>query len=110
MGLGDGRVHYVDIGRGDAVAPIPEGVIVRVPTRGLEVREADRGVAQLAVRSRARWPASFVMVVFWRFARTPLTIAGLFAAACLRSVEAHSPTLHDILFGFVFIVDVIAVG
>lgn len=57
------------------------------------------------------------MVVVWRFAGTArpapwrhLAIAGLFAAECLRSVEAHGPTLHDILFGFFFIVDVIAVG
>src|SRR3569623_1560049 len=41
----DGHAHYVDIGRGDAVAPIPEGAIVRVSARSLEVRAAARVVA-----------------------------------------------------------------
>ena len=44
----DGHAHYVDIGRGDAVAPIPEGAIVRVSARNLEVRDADRVVAEVA--------------------------------------------------------------
>jgi len=44
----DGHAHYVDIGRGDAVAPIPEGAIIRVSARSLEVRDADRVVADVA--------------------------------------------------------------
>src|SRR3546814_20800448 len=30
----DGHAHYVDIGRGDALAPLPGGAIVRVSARG----------------------------------------------------------------------------
>ena len=44
----DGHAHYVDIGRGDAVAPIAEGAIVRVSARSLEVRDVDRVVAEVA--------------------------------------------------------------
>ncbi len=44
----DGHAHYVDIGRGDAVEPIPEGAIIRVSARSMEVRETDRVVAEVA--------------------------------------------------------------
>lgn len=44
----DGHAHYIDIGRGDAIAPISEGAIVRVSARSLEVRDADRVVAEVA--------------------------------------------------------------
>jgi len=51
----DGHAHYVDIGRGDAVAPIPEGAIVRVSARSLEVRNADRVVAEVAAANGGRY-------------------------------------------------------
>src|SRR3546814_6751348 len=51
----DGHAHYVDIGRGDAIAPSPEGAIVRVSARSLEVREADRVVADVAVANGGRY-------------------------------------------------------
>jgi len=51
----DGHAHYVDIGRGDAVAPIPEGAIVRVSARSLEVRDADRIVAEVAAANGGRY-------------------------------------------------------
>jgi type IV secretory pathway VirD2 relaxase len=51
----DGHAHYVDIGRSDAVAPIPEGAIVRVSARSLEVREADRVVAGVAAANGGRY-------------------------------------------------------
>lgn len=51
----DGHAHYVDIGRGDAVAPIPEGAIVRVTARSVEVREADRVVADVAAANGGRY-------------------------------------------------------
>lgn len=53
----DGHAHYVDIGRGDAVAPIPEGAIVRVSARSLEVRAADRVVAEVAAVNGGRYSA-----------------------------------------------------
>lgn len=51
----DGHAHYVDIGRGDAIAPIPEGAIVRVSARSLEVRDADRVVAEVAAANAGRY-------------------------------------------------------
>ncbi|WP_340268173.1 relaxase/mobilization nuclease RlxS [Sphingobium mellinum] len=51
----DGHAHYVDIGRGDAVAPIPEGAIVRVSARSMEVRDADRTVAEVAAANGGQY-------------------------------------------------------
>lgn len=51
----DGHAHYVDIGRGDAVAPIAEGAVVRVSARSLEVRDADRVVAEVAAANGGRY-------------------------------------------------------
>lgn len=53
----DGHAHYVDIGRGDAVAPIPEGAIVRVSGRSMEIRDADRVVAEVAAANSWRYSA-----------------------------------------------------
>src|SRR3546814_14124735 len=40
----DGRVHYVDVGRGDATPSVPEGATVRIePTRAV-ASQADRTV------------------------------------------------------------------
>lgn len=44
----DGRVHYVDLGRGDAVEPLPDGAVVRVVPVVPEARAADRVVAEVA--------------------------------------------------------------
>jgi len=44
----DGRVHYVDLGRGDAVEPLPDGGVVRVVPVVPEARAADRVVAEVA--------------------------------------------------------------
>jgi hypothetical protein len=44
----DGRVHYIDLGRGDAVEPLPDGAVVRVVPVAPEAREADRIVAEVA--------------------------------------------------------------
>ena len=53
----DGHAHYVDIGRGDSIAPIPEGAIVCVTARSLEVRDADRVVAEVAAANGERYSA-----------------------------------------------------
>src|SRR3546814_21093336 len=44
----DGRVHYVDVGRGDATPSVPEGATVRIePTRAV-ASQADRTVDAVA--------------------------------------------------------------
>lgn len=51
----DGRVRYVDIGRGDATEPTPEGSIVRVAARIAGPREVDRTVAEVAAANGGRY-------------------------------------------------------
>jgi len=51
----DGRTHYVDIGRGEALAPLPHEAIVRIAPIAVEVREADRIVAAVAAANGGRY-------------------------------------------------------
>lgn len=44
----DGRVHHVDIGRGDAVEQLPDDAIVRVRPQEVGPRASDRLVAEIA--------------------------------------------------------------
>lgn len=44
----DGRVHYVDIGRGDATSSVPEGATVRIEPTMAEATAADRTVDVIA--------------------------------------------------------------
>jgi type IV secretory pathway VirD2 relaxase len=44
----DGRVHHLNIGRGDLTGPTPEGSIVRVSRAVAEVRPADRVIDAVA--------------------------------------------------------------
>ena len=51
----DGRTHYVDIGRGEATEPTPDGNIVRVTPKTVEPRRVDRTVAEVAVANDGRY-------------------------------------------------------
>ncbi|RWA77059.1 relaxase/mobilization nuclease RlxS [Mesorhizobium sp.] len=44
----DGKSHWIDIGRGEAIEPMPDGCIVRVAPRNTEPRRVDRTVAEVA--------------------------------------------------------------
>jgi type IV secretory pathway VirD2 relaxase len=44
----DGEVYYVPVGRGDAVAPMAEGSVVRISPTVIAVREVDRTVDRVA--------------------------------------------------------------
>lgn len=44
----DGRVHYIDIGRGDATPSVPEGSTVRIAPSRIAVTQADRTVDAVA--------------------------------------------------------------
>ncbi|RWQ22753.1 relaxase/mobilization nuclease RlxS [Mesorhizobium sp.] len=51
----DGRTRYIDIGRGDATEPTPDGCIVRVTPSNTEPRQVDRTVAQIAAANDGRY-------------------------------------------------------
>jgi type IV secretory pathway VirD2 relaxase len=51
----DGRSHYVDIGKGEAVEAVGEGSIVRIAPRGGGVRQADRTIAEVAAANGGRY-------------------------------------------------------
>jgi type IV secretory pathway VirD2 relaxase len=51
----DGRVHYVDIGRGDATPPVPEGATVRIEATRGEATAADRTVDAVARANGGRY-------------------------------------------------------
>jgi type IV secretory pathway VirD2 relaxase len=51
----DGRVHYVDIGRGDATPSVPEGATVRIEATRLEATQADRTIDAVARASGGRY-------------------------------------------------------
>src|SRR3546814_593423 len=51
----DGRAHYVDIGRGEATEPTPEGAIVRIEPKHAEPRQVDRTVSEIAAANGGRY-------------------------------------------------------
>jgi len=77
----DGHAHYVDIGRGDAVAPIAEGAVVRVSARSPEVRDADLVVAEVAAANGGRYSADLHL-------RHDPSATQTFAEAHVRRLEA----------------------
>jgi type IV secretory pathway VirD2 relaxase len=51
----DGRTHYVEIGRGEAVGPIPKDAIVQIEPRRGGVRHVDRTVTEVAAANGGRY-------------------------------------------------------
>ena len=51
----DGRTHYVDIGKGEALAPLPAGAIVRIAPERPAIREVDRTIAAVAAANGGRY-------------------------------------------------------
>ena len=51
----DGRSHYVDIGKGEAVEPLAEGSIVRISPRTATVRQSDRTIVEIASVNGGRY-------------------------------------------------------
>ena len=51
----DGRAHYVEIGKGDSIAPIPGGAILRLDPRPVEPRPADRTIVEIAAAHGGRY-------------------------------------------------------
>ena len=51
----DGRVHYVDVGRGDGTPSVPEGATVRLDSTRLAATQADRTIAAIARANGGRY-------------------------------------------------------
>jgi type IV secretory pathway VirD2 relaxase len=51
----DGRAHYVDIGKGEATEPTPEGAILRIDPKRPERRQVDRTVSEIAAAHGGRY-------------------------------------------------------
>jgi len=51
----DGRTHYVDIGKGEATEPTPEGAILRIDPKHPEPRQVDRTVSEIAAANGGRY-------------------------------------------------------
>ncbi|WP_027164078.1 relaxase/mobilization nuclease RlxS [Mesorhizobium sp. WSM1293] len=51
----DGKTRYIDIGKGEATEPTPDGYIVRVAPRNTEPRQVDRTVAEIAAAHDGRY-------------------------------------------------------
>ncbi|HEX2814615.1 MAG TPA: relaxase/mobilization nuclease RlxS [Sphingopyxis sp.] len=51
----DGRTHYAEIGKGEAVEPIPKDAIVQIAPRSGGVRPADRTIVEIAAANGGRY-------------------------------------------------------
>lgn len=51
----DGRVHYVDIGRGEATERLATGAVIRITPKPTQARVADRRVAEIAAANGGRY-------------------------------------------------------
>lgn len=77
----DGRAHYIDIGRGDATPPLPEGAIVQVSSRAGGVRDVDRTVAEVAAANGGHYSVELHL-------RHDTQASEAFAQAHVRRLEA----------------------
>jgi len=77
----DGRVHYVDIGRGDATPSVPEGAAVRIERTKAEATTADRTVDAVARSSGGRYSIDLHL-------RHDPHASEVFAAGHVRRLEA----------------------
>jgi type IV secretory pathway VirD2 relaxase len=88
----DGRVHYVDIGKGDATEPTPEGMIVRLTARESGARAVDRTIAEVAAANDGRYSID-------QHLRHDMSASHPFAEAHVRRLEAMrragSPVKRD---------------
>lgn len=77
----DGRVHYVDIGRGDATPAVPEGATVRITPSRMEATQADRTVEAVARANGGRYSVDLHL-------RHAPNASEAFAASHVRRLEA----------------------
>ena len=77
----DGRVHYVDIGRGDATPAVPEGATVQIAPSRIEATQADRTVDAVARANGGRYSIDLHL-------RHDPNASEAFAASHVRRLEA----------------------
>jgi type IV secretory pathway VirD2 relaxase len=77
----DGRVHYVDIGRGDATPAVPEGATVQIAPSRIEATQADRTVDAVARANGGRYSVDLHL-------RHDPNASEAFAASHVRRLEA----------------------
>ena len=85
----DGRSHYVDIGKGEATEPVPQGAVIRIEPTRAEVRAADRIVAEIAVANGGRYDVDIHL-------RHDPTASAAFAEAHVRRLEAIRRTTNGV--------------
>lgn len=85
----DGRVHYVDIGRGAATDMIPIGAVVRVAPTQTQARAADRTVAAIAEANGGRYSID-------RHLRHDPSATEAFAEMHVRRLEAIRKLTQDV--------------
>ncbi len=77
----DGRIHYADIGKGEATGPTPEGAIVRIDPKRAAHRQVDHTVSEIAAANSGRYDADI------HLRHDPSASAG-FAETHVRRLEA----------------------
>jgi type IV secretory pathway VirD2 relaxase len=77
----DGRVHYVDIGKGEPAEPIPGGTVVSATPRLSSVRRSDRTVLEIASANGGQYSVDIHL-------RHDTTATAEFAEAHVRRLEA----------------------
>lgn len=77
----DGRAHYVDIGKGEATEPTPEGAIVRIEPKHAEPRHVDRTVSEIAAANGGRYDVDIHL-------RHDPSASASFAESHVRRLEA----------------------
>jgi hypothetical protein len=77
----DGRVHYVDVGRRDGTAGVPEGATVKIEPTKLSATQVDRTVAAIARANRGRYSVDL------HLAQDP-NASEAFATSHVRRLEA----------------------
>ncbi|MBJ7439477.1 MAG: relaxase/mobilization nuclease and DUF3363 domain-containing protein [Sphingopyxis sp.] len=85
----DGRTHYAEIGKGEAVDPIATNAIVRIAPRAGGVRAADRTVVEVAAASGGRYTVDAHL-------RHDPTATEAFAETHVRRLEAMRRTMRSI--------------
>jgi Type IV secretory pathway, VirD2 components (relaxase) len=85
----DGRTHYVEIGKGDAVEPIPDNAIVRIAPRASDVRPVDRTIVEVAAANGGRYTIDAHL-------RHDPAASERFAEAHVRRLEAMRRVMRNV--------------